>query len=181
MFQQLVGILQKALYYLVPSDLLNKYKQMKHKEILSLEELRKKFAPVHNINAGHKKELATLDKLALWITNHVGSMNFFFLIFVWTVAWLGWNTLAPSSMRFDPFPAYVLWLFISNMIQIFLMPLIMIGQNLQSKHAELRAEEDFQINKKSETEVETILKHLENQNELILEILKGMELIEKNK
>ena len=59
------------------------------------------------------------------------------------------------------------------------MPLIMIGQNLQSKHAELRAEEDFQINKKSETEVETILKHLENQNELILEILKRIERLEK--
>lgn len=154
---------------------------MKHKEIQSAEEIRKNFARARNINTEHEKELSALDKLALWITNHVGSMNFFFLIFLWTIIWLGWNTLAPNSLRFDPFPAFVLWLFISNMIQIFLMPLIMIGQNLQSKHAELRAEEDFQINKKSETEVETILKHLENQNELILEILKRIEQLEKNK
>jgi uncharacterized membrane protein len=78
-------------------------------------------------------------------------------------------------MRFDPFPAFVLWLFISNMIQIFLMPLIMIGQNLQSAHAEARAQADFEINTKAEMEIETILRHLENQNELMLQILQKLE------
>ena len=61
------------------------------------------------------------------------------------------------------------------------MPLIMIGQNLQSKHSELRAEQDFLINKKAETEVETILKHLENQDELILEILQKIQEMEKKR
>lgn len=154
---------------------------MKHTAIQTITELRKNHTPINNVNTKHQESLSRLDKLALWITDHVGSMNFFFLIFGWTLSWLGWNTLAPPALRFDPFPAFVLWLFISNMIQIFLMPLIMIGQNLQSKHAELRAEEDFSINKKAETEVETILKHLENQNELILEILQKMEQIEKSK
>jgi len=49
-------------------------------------------------------------------------MGFFFIIAVWTIVWLGWNTLAPSNVRFDPAPAFVLWLFISNLIQIHLMP-----------------------------------------------------------
>jgi uncharacterized membrane protein len=61
------------------------------------------------------------------------------------------------------------------MIQIFLMPLIMVGQNLQSRHSEIRAEEDYLINKKAELEIETILIHLENQNKLILQILAHME------
>ena len=65
------------------------------------------------------------------------------------------------------------------MIQIFLMPLIMVGQNLQSAHSELRAEEDFMINKKAENEIETVLMHLENQNELILQILHRLEAVEK--
>jgi len=102
-------------------------------------------------------------------------MGFFFVIFLWTVVWLGWNSLAPKAVRFDPFPAFVLWLFISNMIQIFLMPLIMIGQNLQSDHAEVRAEADFEVNTKAEREIETILMHLENQNKIILEILEKLE------
>lgn len=151
------------------------------KQIETLEELRKKLTPIRNVNTQHKSSLSALDKLALWITDHVGSMNFFFLIFIWTITWLGWNTLAPTSLRFDPFPAFVLWLFISNMIQIFLMPLIMIGQNLQSKHSEIRAEEDFNVNKKAESEVETILKHLENQNDMILQILNKIEQIENKK
>lgn len=152
---------------------------MKYKQVETLDELKRRLTPVHNANVRHKSRLSSLDKLALWITNHVGSMKFFFLIFIWTITWLGWNTLAPAAWRFDPFPAFVLWLFISNMIQIFLMPLIMVGQNLQSKHAEVRAEEDFIVNKKAETEVETILKHLENQNEMILQILQKIEQLEK--
>jgi uncharacterized membrane protein len=154
---------------------------MKHKQVLTVEELKQKFSSVYDASAKVETRLSALDRLALWITNHVGSINFFFIILLWTAVWLGWNTLAPKAFRFDPYPAFVLWLFISNMIQIFLMPLIMIGQNLQSRHAETRAEEDFMINKKAEAEVETILKHLENQNELILDILKRIEQLEKNK
>ena len=106
-------------------------------------------------------------------------MGFFFIIFGWTVIWLGFNILAPKNLRFDPYPAFVLWLFISNLIQIHLMPLIMIGQNIQGKHAELRSEHDFETDKKAEKEIEAILGHLENQQNLMLEILKRMEKLEK--
>jgi uncharacterized membrane protein len=142
------------------------------KTLIELKAIRK---PIRNANIEAKQKLSPLDKLALWITKHVGTMGFFFVIFLWTVVWLGWNSLAPKEVRFDPFPAFVLWLFISNMIQIFLMPLIMIGQNLQSDHAEVRAEADFEVNTKAEREIETILMHLENQNKIILEILKKLE------
>jgi hypothetical protein len=40
----------------------------------------------------------------------------------------GWNLLAPKDLQFDPAPAFVFWLFISNVIQLLLMPLIMVGQ-----------------------------------------------------
>src|SRR3984885_3233427 len=97
-------------------------------------------------------KLTALNRLALWITLHVGSMGFFIAIFTWTVLWLFWNMFAPKSLRFDPYPGFVLWLFISNMIQLFLMPLIMIGQNVQSRHADLRAEADLKINIQAELE-----------------------------
>jgi uncharacterized membrane protein len=51
----------------------------------------------------------------------------------------------------------------------------MVGQNLQSAHAEMRAEADFEVNTKAETEIETILMHLENQNKIILEILEKLD------
>ena len=137
----------------------------------TLSEIKKTHKKIRNVNIEHKDSLSKLDKLALWITDHVGSMGFFLIILIWTIAWLGWNTLAPAPVRFDPYPAFVLWLFLSNMIQIFLMPLIMVGQNLQSRHSEARAEADFDINTKAEHEIEAILLHLENQNKLIIQIL----------
>ena len=151
---------------------------MKYTNLPTAEDLKKQFNPIVNINKKHKEKLTPINKLALWTTNRVGSMGFFFVVFFWTIIWLSWNTLAPKELRFDPYPAFVLWLFISNMIQIFLMPLIMVGQNLQSRHSELRAEQDFTINIKAESEIEVILKHLENQNDLILRILTQLE---KNK
>lgn len=60
------------------------------------------------------------------------------------------------------------------------MPLIMVGQNLQGRHAEKRAEADFDVNTKAEREIEAILMHLENQGELILKILAQLEK-DKNK
>jgi uncharacterized membrane protein len=141
---------------------------------LSLEELRRGTAPIRNVNIEHKENLSSLDLFAVWVTTNIGTMGFFLLIFFWTVIWLGWNTLGPAEYHFDPYPAFVLWLFISNMIQIFLMPLLLIGQNLQGKHAEARAEADFEVNTKAEKEIETILIHLENQNDTILEILNAV-------
>ena len=140
----------------------------------SLKELQALRRPVRNVNAAHAGSLGLLERLAIWITDHVGSMGFFLIIFAWTMAWLGWNALAPKQVRFDPFPAFVLWLFISNMIQIFLMPLIMVGQNLQSRHSEARAESDYEVNVKAEREIEAILLHLEAQAEKIEKILKAM-------
>ncbi len=139
------------------------------------EELNKLRKPIQNVNISHNESLSALEKIAVKVTDSVGSVGFFLLIFFWTILWLGWNTLAPKELRFDPFPAFVLWLFISNMIQIFLMPLIMIGQNLQGRHAEKRAESDFDVNVRAEKEIEVILMHLDNQNELILKILENME------
>ncbi len=125
---------------------------------------------LHNVNIKHRESLTRLDRFAVWITQRIGTMGFFLVIVTWTVCWLAWNTLGPGHLRFDPFPAFVLWLFISNMIQIFLMPLIMIGQNLQGRHAEARAESDYEVNLKAEREIEAILKYLEEQRTVLMEI-----------
>ncbi len=151
---------------------------MPHK-VSTLESLKEEFNNLKNVNEIHRSRLSKVDKLALLITQKIGTMGFFFTIFIWTIFWLGWNTYGPTNLRFDPFPAFVLWLIISNLIQIHLMPLIMIGQNIQGKHAELRAEYDFQTDKKAEKEIESILMHLENQQELVLQVLQRIEKLEK--
>ena len=146
-----------------------------NKAPLTLEELQKMRKPIPNANKQHKENLGKLEWFAVWITDRIGTMGFFLIILAWTVLWLLWNIYGPKELQFDPFPAFVLWLIISNMLQIFLMPLLMIGQNLQGKHAEVKSDADFEVNIKSEREIETILQHLENQNKSIAKILEKLE------
>ena len=65
------------------------------------------------------------------------------------------------------------------MIQLFTMPLILLGQNIQSKASDSRDEADLKINSQAALENETILLHLENQNEMMMKILKAIEKQEK--
>lgn len=141
----------------------------------SLLDVIRRRKPLRNINQEQKDKLKGLDRLALWITTRVGTMGFFLIILTWTICWLGWNLLAPRRMQFDPAMGFVLWLFISNMIQILLMPLIMVGQNIQGAHAEARAEHDLDVNIKAEQEIEVILTHLENQNTLLIEMMQKLD------
>ena len=119
-----------------------------------------------NVNVVYEKSLKTLDRLAIAITNRVGSIGFFLIIAAWTVLWTGYNILASEIPAlhwpaFDPFPAFVAYLLISNVIQILLMPLIMVGQNLQGRHSETRAELDFQVNLKNEISLTEVLRRLD--------------------
>jgi uncharacterized membrane protein len=135
-----------------------------HKPI-SLHEFRLRRRPRPNPHKEVLENLSPLTKLAVWITGQVGTMGFFLTILLWTAIWLGWNFFAPERMRFDPPMGFIFYLFISNVIQILLMPLIMVGQNIQGAHSEARAEHDLAINVKAEEEIEIVLHHLEHQNQ----------------
>lgn len=125
--------------------------------------------PLRNANDVYRALLNDSERFAIWLTDRVGTIGFFLIIFAWTVAWLAWNMWGPAQLRFDPYPAFVLWLFISNMIQIFLMPLIMVGQNLQGRHAEVRAENDYQVNMRAEAEIREIKEELAQIKRLLQE------------
>ena len=144
----------------------------------TLAELQAMRKPMRDINEEYENSMSRLDRLAVWITEKVGTMGFFLFIFVWTVLWTGYNIIASEIkalhwQAFDPFPAFVAYSLISNVIQILLMPLIMVGQNIQGRHSELRAENDFEINCKAEMEIEVVLMHLERQQELLTRLVKA--------
>jgi len=139
-----------------------------------------RYVPDHRVirdaNAVHRQSLSPLDRLAMAITERVGSMGFFLIILTWTLLWTGYNILATQVQAlhwkaFDPFPAFVAYLLISNVIQILLMPLIMVGQNLQGRHSEIRAQLDFEINQKAEKEAMVVLRHLEHNTDLLLQLM----------
>jgi uncharacterized membrane protein len=143
-----------------------------------LVDINARFAPSRNVNVELARSLSPSERLAAWVTDRVGSMGFFFAIAIWTILWLGWNTIGPAQLRFDPGPSFLTWLFVSNVLQLHLMPLIMVGQNLQDRYGELVANADFDISQRTEAQVGAILQHLTNQNALMLEILRRVEGLE---
>src|SRR5471030_2246916 len=147
---------------------------VKSRKPLSLDEFRKQRKPLRNVNREASEKLNALDRLACWITNRVGTMSFFLIVLIWTALWLGWNLLAPRDLQFDPPMAFVFWLFISNLIQLLLMPLIMVGQNVQGRHSEIRANHDLDVNVKAEGEIEIVLQHLEYQTKILIAMVEKL-------
>jgi len=137
-------------------------------KIRTIADIRREFAPIVNTNEVHQSRLTKTDKLALYITKRVGTMGFFYICAI----------LVTIPIFFAPALPVVQYIS-SGYLQLIFLPLIMVGQNLQGRHAELRAEHDYQTNIKAEKEIEAVLLHLEKQDETMLEILKRLEKMEK--
>lgn len=137
-------------------------------KIQTIADIKREFAPIVNTNEVHKSHLTKTDKIALFITNKIGTMGFFYACVI----------LAMIPIVFRPAMSVVQYIS-SGFLQLVLLPLILIGQNLQGRHAELRAQNDYETNVKAEKEIEAILLHLEKQDEVMLDILRRIEKMEK--
>lgn len=136
--------------------------------IKTLENLKRELTPIANTNEVHKSRLTKTDKLALFITRRIGTMGFFYICFILVTIPLFFRNVMPIVQYIS-----------SGYLQLLLLPLIMVGQNLQGRHSELRAQHDYETNIKAEKEIEAILMHLEKQNDLILQILHKIESLEE--
>jgi len=112
-----------------------------------------------NVNKTHAAKLGFQDRLALGITNAVGTMYAVYFLILFMASWMLWQSHL-SNAPFDPYP-FAFLLFLGNIVQLLLMPLIMVGQNLQSRHAEARAEEEYKRTVSSYHDIEAITQRLE--------------------
>lgn len=112
-----------------------------------------------NVNLVHRSRFKFHDRVAAVITAAIGSMYavYFFIVFV--LGWMIWQVVVEQP--FDPYP-FVFMIFISNVIQLILLPLILVGQNVQNRHNQLRAEEEYQTTKTIHQDIETILTTLDS-------------------
>lgn len=108
-----------------------------------------------NINIKHRDSLKKQDKIAVFITRSMGTMYAVYLICFLVSFWMIWQLIAEKPI--DPFP-FAFMVFLTNIFQLILMPLVMVGQNIQNKHAEMRAEEEYQTTKTILEDLETLLK-----------------------
>ena len=138
-------------------------------KIKTVADLKREFTSIVNTNEVIKSRLSRTDKLALFVTRKVGTMGFFYFCLVLVTLPLFFRSTLPVIQYLS-----------SGYLQLLLLPLILVEQNLQSRHAELRAQHDYETNVKAEKEIEAILLHLEKQDGVMLDILKGIEKLEKS-
>lgn len=134
-----------------------------------LEYLKLRHQP-ENPNLRHRQSLGLQDKIALAVTSAIGTMYAVYVFALFMAGWMLWQTYFDKH-PFDPFP-FVFLLFLGNIVQLLLMPLIMVGQNLQGRHNEMRAEEEYKTTRSSYKDIEQILLHLDNQDKQMKEQLK---------
>jgi uncharacterized membrane protein len=92
----------------------------------------------------------TQDRAADAITSFAGSLNFVYLHSVWFGVWVVLNIgLIGASLQFDKYPFGLLTMIVS-LEAIFLSTFVMVSQNRQALHAEVRSRLDFEANLRSE-------------------------------
>lgn len=140
-------------------------------KIITLEYLKKIKKPV-NANVKHRERLSALDKTAIFITSIVGTM--------WCAIVFALLALVSLPDAIARGKAETISWIAQTFLQLVLLSVIMVGQNLQNKHAQARADADFDVNVKAEMEIEAILQHLENQDRKLAAILKKTAVNNKN-
>jgi len=108
------------------------------------------------------EEAMTLgQRVADRVASFGGSWPFIFIFGAIMVTWMAINIV--SLAHFDPFPFILLNLVLSTLAAI-QAPIIMMSQNRQATKDKLLAENDYQVNRKAEMEVEAVLR---NQGEVL--------------
>jgi uncharacterized membrane protein len=133
-------------------------------------EARSRFQPhPYRPRNPHREVAAAMsgqDRIALVITGAVGTM---YAVYAFATFMAGWILLQVvlGNAAFDPYP-FAFLLFIGNIVQLLLMPLIMVGQNLQARHGEARTDEEYRRVAKIFHDSEATLGHLDAQDRELL-------------
>ena len=112
----------------------------------------------------------------------VGSWPFIIVQSVLLFGWIALNVYLIVYLRthpggwkaWDPYPFILLNLVLSFQAA-YTGPVVMMSQNRQSQKDRLMSENDFEINRKAEEEIEVIMKHLAHQDRLILDAISRVE------
>lgn len=115
---------------------------------------------IKNANKIHKENLKFLDKVALIITSGVGTM--------WCALAFGLLALVslPEAIRGGSYTT-IAWVS-QTFLQLVLLSIIMVGQNIESKAFEIRAEADYETNVEAKKDIEEVSRKID----IILEKLK---------
>lgn len=133
-----------------------------------LKRIRDKY-PLESAEALHHRRLSRLDRVAVWLARHTGEPRFFGALAFATSGWVLWNVFGPANLHFDPLPNFPLLNGITKVTQLCFLPLVLIGQNLESHRSKLRAEQEHRAMMRDAEETELVLERLARLEALLTE------------
>ena len=119
-----------------------------------------------NVNQAHKESLGVLDRFGVSITRLVGTM----------VAALVFTILAfislPGAIATHNTVVIVAWI-AQTFLQLVLLPIIIVGQNIQGKHSEKMADEEFKTTKTTYKDLEHLILVNKQQLDILVKLAEG--------
>ena len=114
-----------------------------------------------NLNEEYEQQLTLGDRIADRVAEFGGSWAFIGWFALFMLVWIGINSYALFWRPFDPYPFILLNLMLSLLAAI-QAPIIMMSQNRQEDRDRMRAENDYQVNLKSEVEIRMLGEKLDH-------------------
>jgi uncharacterized membrane protein len=112
-----------------------------------------------NVNTQMEESLGVNDRIATFITGIVGSM--------WCAYAFALLALVSLPYAIQQGTAALISWIAQTFLQLVLLSVIMVGQNLQQRHSELRANNDYEVNVKAEGEIAEVLNSLKEIKSLV--------------
>lgn len=142
--------------------------------------------PVRSVNEEVAQAMTPGQRIADRVAVTVGSWPFIIIQSVLLCFWMGFNVYLaimehthPGFLRaWDPYPFILLNLVLSFQAA-YTGPVMMMSQNRQTEKDRLVAQSDYEVNRKSEEEIEVIMKHLVHQDKLLLDAIDRIETLQK--
>lgn len=81
-------------------------------------------------------------RLAVFITSKFGTMGVFYTLAIWMFGWMIFATAGFWLFGKDPYP-FTFLLFLSNLVQLFALPILAVGQQVLSRASDKQAEQTY--------------------------------------
>lgn len=129
-----------------------------------------------NINKLQEEQLTFGNKVADKLADFAGSWKFIISFLVIIIIWISINSWVLLFSPYDPYP-FILLNLILSCIAALQAPIIMMSQKRQETKDRLRSEHDFEVDVKTETLVEHLVKELREIKAQQVSILEKIESI----
>ena len=126
---------------------------------MTKKEVKKKSSNGINVHHFFDSKLTIGQRSADLVAEIVGSWGFIIFFLVFIVIWMGLNVSLVLFGIWDPYP-FILLNFVLSCLAALQAPVILMSQNRQAERDRVNFKYDYQVNRKSEREVQQILKEL---------------------